>query len=53
MKNMQRPEKINVVTEYFKGGSISTELPKEEAERLFRKIRASGARADMRAKDAH
>ena len=41
-------QNIHVVIEVVDGRVVETRLPKEQAERLYRKLRAVGAEVDMR-----
>ena len=40
-------QNIHVVVEVIDGRVVETRLPKESAERLYRKLRASGADVDI------
>ncbi len=41
-------QNIHVVMEVVDGRVVETRLPKESAERLYRKLRAAGAEVDIR-----
>lgn len=41
-------QNIHVVMEVIDGRVVETRLPKESAERLYRKLRAAGAEVDIR-----
>lgn len=47
MKSKYKADVIHVVTEVVNGEDVKTRLPKEEAERLYRKMRAKGINADI------
>lgn len=47
MKVEKKQEKICIVVEQVDGRAVETRLPKEQAQRLYRKLRAAGANANI------
>jgi len=48
MKSLYEAQDIYIVSETVNGETVETRLPKEKAETLYRKLRAKGAKADIK-----
>jgi len=48
MKSKYEADEIHIVSEVVEGETVETRLSKEKAETLYRKLRAKGAKADIK-----